>query len=293
MAIDPIELKASIMAELGIEEMNVETEAAAIKAASAAVSPTGKEPGVYADELWTALITAKSTHWTANEDMWLAISTGIANYFDSVVGELQIDWKGSVKACTTLPIVKTGTMTLDGVPLVAGDRVLVTGQSSSKENGIYVVSASAWSRAEDADESADVSSGMTVYVERGTVNGRYFWVLTTNNPIVLGTTGLTFAKYGSGGAVPGKTSDYGFVWDVFECNDPDKREYTISHVALDNSEHVFLNGQALENGYSYTLDDDILTISVDVPLGLDVDNPDRLTVSYQYLLPEPVEEPEE
>jgi hypothetical protein len=48
-------------------------------------------------------------------------------------------------------ITLSGLQTVDGVALAAGDRVLVRGQSTSAENGIYLAGAGAWSRAPDAD----------------------------------------------------------------------------------------------------------------------------------------------
>jgi phage-related tail fiber protein len=51
-------------------------------------------------------------------------------------------------------------------------------------------------RATDADASAEVTAGMSVIVEEGTANADTFWYLTTNNPITLATTSLTFAKLG-------------------------------------------------------------------------------------------------
>ena len=63
--------------------------------------------------------------------------------------------KQSVRAASTASIAAlSGPMTIDGVALVAGDRVLVKDQAQAKENGIYVVpAAGAWKRAQDADTS--------------------------------------------------------------------------------------------------------------------------------------------
>jgi phage-related tail fiber protein len=86
---------------------------------------------------------------------------------------------------------------MDGVSLVTGNRVLLMNQTAPAENGIYVVAASgAASRATDADSSAEVTSGMAVSVEEGTANGNKAFQLTTDNPITLGTTGLTFSILG-------------------------------------------------------------------------------------------------
>ncbi|MFN9958910.1 MAG: hypothetical protein ACK55I_37945, partial [bacterium] len=95
----------------------------------------------------------------------------------------------------------SGAQTIDGVSVIAGDRVLVKDQTTGADNGIYVCAAGAWSRSDDANVSADVTSGMFVFVEEGTVNGDNGYVLTTNNPITLGTTALTFTQFSGAGQV--------------------------------------------------------------------------------------------
>jgi hypothetical protein len=105
-----------------------------------------------------------------------------------------ISWKTSVRAATTANITLSGAQTIDGVSVVAGDRVLVKDQSTASTNGIYVAAAGAWSRATDADVSSEVPAGMALFANEGTVNGDKAWVLTTNAPITLGTTPLAFTQ---------------------------------------------------------------------------------------------------
>lgn len=116
-------------------------------------------------------------------------------YCDLVVSEAlaKLDTKASVRVATTANLAAlSGLLTVDGVVLVAGDRVLVKDQATASQNGIYVADAGAWSRAADADSNTDVTPGMTVPVEQGTLHADTIWELTTNGPIVLGTTALTF-----------------------------------------------------------------------------------------------------
>ena len=124
------------------------------------------------------------------------------NYVDSVAQGLDV--KASVRAATTAAVTLATALengdTLDGVTLATGDRVLVKNQADGSENGVYVVKASgAPDRALDANSNADVTSGMFTFVEQGTVNGNSGWVLTTDNPITLGTTALTFAQFSGAG----------------------------------------------------------------------------------------------
>lgn len=117
-----------------------------------------------------------------------------------------LDVKDSVRAATTEAINVASDLedgdTIDGVLLATGDRVLVKDQVTASENGIYVVVASgAASRSSDADTSAKVTPGLFVFVEEGDDNGDNGFVLTTDAPITLGTTGLTFTQFSGAGQV--------------------------------------------------------------------------------------------
>jgi phage-related tail fiber protein len=101
------------------------------------------------------------------------------------------DFKDSVDCATTGNVTLSGEQTIDGV-VTAASRVLVWQQTTGPQNGLYLTTAGAWSRTTDADASAEVTSGMQVYVEGGTANGGQTFVLTTPDPITLGTTTLTF-----------------------------------------------------------------------------------------------------
>lgn len=112
-----------------------------------------------------------------------------------------LDVKQSVRASTTANITLSGTQTIDGVVLVAGDRVLVKNQTTGSQNGIYVVAAGAWSRSTDADVDSEVNAGMFAFVEEGDANADTGWVMTTNSPTTLGTTSLTFAQFSGAGSL--------------------------------------------------------------------------------------------
>jgi hypothetical protein len=112
---------------------------------------------------------------------------------DYVAQELaKLDAKQSVRVATTAAIALSGLLSVDGVQLVAGDRVLVKNQANGAQNGIYVAAAGAWARANDADASLEVTPGMLVPVEQGTVNADSVWQLVTDAPINLGVTVLAF-----------------------------------------------------------------------------------------------------
>lgn len=75
-----------------------------------------------------------------------------------------------VRVATTGNITLSGLQTIDGVSVAAGDRVLVRSQSTAANNGVYIASASTWTRALDADSPEDVA-GKVVSVTAGSLNG--------------------------------------------------------------------------------------------------------------------------
>lgn len=103
--------------------------------------------------------------------------------------------KESVRAATTGNITLSGAQTIDGVSVIAGDRVLVKNQSTGAENGIYVAAAGSWTRSADADSAADILSAFC-FVEEGTTLADTAWLLTTNATITLGTTSLSWSQFG-------------------------------------------------------------------------------------------------
>lgn len=123
-------------------------------------------------------------------------------YVDAV--KTGLDIKDSVRAATTENIVVlSGTLTVDGVDLLAGDRILVKDQDTGSENGIYVVDAGAWTRAVDFDNipGVEVTAGAFTFVEEGSTNADSGWVLTTNGTITIGTTALTFVQFSGAGQI--------------------------------------------------------------------------------------------
>lgn len=93
--------------------------------------------------------------------------------------------------------------TVDGVGVVAGDRVLVVAQSTGSANGIYyVVSSGTWARAIDMSISEDTFRGVQIYINAGDTKASKLFVLTTADPITLNTTSLTFTEVSFGGGTP-------------------------------------------------------------------------------------------
>jgi hypothetical protein len=110
-----------------------------------------------------------------------------------------------VRFTTTANITLSGLATQAGGDwagaLIAGDRILVQKQTVGAENGWYVASAGAWVRASDANTTGQVLSGVLCVAQEGVTLSGSLWMLTTNDPITIGTTALTFTKQGGSAAL--------------------------------------------------------------------------------------------
>lgn len=109
--------------------------------------------------------------------------------------------KDAARVATTGNITLSGTQTIDGISLVAGNRVLVKDQTTKQNNGIYVVAAGTWARSADSNQDSEIQTGLFVFVEEGNTNANSGWVLTTENPIELGIDELIFAKFSGAGQI--------------------------------------------------------------------------------------------
>jgi len=136
--------------------------------------------------------TAKLPIGTAGQAL---VSTGSVPQWATLTMENIPDaaFKRSVRVATTANITLSGTQTIDGIAVVAGNRVLVKNQNTTANNGIYVVAAGAWSRAADADTASEMG-GATVNVDSGTTQGGQLWSTSFKITDTLGTTALTWAE---------------------------------------------------------------------------------------------------
>jgi phage-related tail fiber protein len=107
------------------------------------------------------------------------------------------DYKDSVRVATRTNInLSASILSVDGVSLSSNDRVLLLGQSTQSQNGIYTwsVSTGQLTRALDADSIFELTPGCKVYVEEGNSFRKTTWTLITPGVINPGTTSLVFAK---------------------------------------------------------------------------------------------------
>lgn len=115
-------------------------------------------------------------------------------YVDSASQGLSV--KSSVVAMSSTNIASlSGPLTIDGISVIAGQRVLLTGQTTASQNGIWVVQSGTWTRSTDLAVGVS-AAGTFTFVEEGTVNAAQGWV-NTNIPgsDVVGTNSLTYTQF--------------------------------------------------------------------------------------------------
>jgi hypothetical protein len=138
------------------------------------------------------LSTSPSATGQAAEYSWVIgqISTLSASIQASVAG---IDSKPSVAVVATTNLAAiSGLQTVDGYTLQAGDRILLTGQTTATQNGPYVAAVGAWSRAADA-----ITPQAFWFVEQGATGTGSQWKVSTTGVITTGTTSLTIGQFGA------------------------------------------------------------------------------------------------
>jgi hypothetical protein len=113
-------------------------------------------------------------------------------YFNGLIQGRGLLTRSPVKVATTTNITLSGTQTIDGVAVIADDRVLVKDQSTGSQNGIYNVASGSWTRSQDFD-TGDVASGLTIQVLQGTTNGSIKFYCNTS-PAIIGSNSLTFKQ---------------------------------------------------------------------------------------------------
>jgi hypothetical protein len=132
-----------------------------------------------------------------------ALGAATKQYVDNL--SIGLDAKQSVVAATAagVNVANLGTVgpqTIDGISVIAGDRVLLKSQTAPAENGIYVVNAGSLTRATDADAWTELP-GAFVFVERGTTNADTGWLCTVDQGGTINTNAVTFVQFSGGGSI--------------------------------------------------------------------------------------------
>ena len=147
------------------------------------------------NEEWIPLIVGDTNGYiTLAGDPTQPLHPVTKQYLDSIISGLLP--QSPVVVATTANITLSGLQTIDGIVLVAGDRVLVKDQTNQVQNGVYVAASGAWTRAVDfdANPSGEVIFGMSYEVISGTINISKTFSVATANPIVINTSNIVFVE---------------------------------------------------------------------------------------------------
>lgn len=181
------------------------------------------------------------------------------------------DLKDACRVATTANITLSGLQTIDGVSVAADERVLVKSQSAGADNGIYLAKSGAWIRATDCDVSAEVTQGMGCDIVAGTVNGQRRFILTTADPITLGTTALVFSQVG------------GSAYTIVEGEVPSgtingsNAAFTIANTPIAGSVQLYNRGLRMKGGsVDYSISGTTITFTTAPTTG------SELVVDYRY-----------
>lgn len=126
-----------------------------------------------------------------------ALHAATKAYVDGVAQGLSV--KPSVIALAATNQTLSGLPTVDGITLTANQRILLTGQSTSSQNGIWQVSSGAWVRPSDFAHGA-TEDGAFVFVESGTTYGGSGFVLTGTG-IVVDTNAQSWSQFSGAGEI--------------------------------------------------------------------------------------------
>lgn len=176
-------LKPSVSATAGTESLRAIGTSA--NTAMAGNTPLSSVPAP------TAAVDFNNQKGVNQADPTAAQDSATKAYVDSVAQGLR---RTSARAATTANISLTGTQTVDTVALVANDRALVKNQTTTSQNGVYLVQSGAWTRAPDMDSAGEVDGAMVI-VEDGTQAGT-MWT-TTSEVATLGTDAIVWTQFNS------------------------------------------------------------------------------------------------
>lgn len=124
------------------------------------------------------------------------------SYVDASAAGLTVKQAG--RAATTgsnITLSGGAPTTLDGLTLVANDRILVKDQADTTQNGIYYVatlgtgSNGTWTRTTDADTGAELATGTYIFISSGTTNANAAYTMVTQGTITIGSSNIVWALF--------------------------------------------------------------------------------------------------
>jgi hypothetical protein len=166
------------------------------------ISSTGLIPGG---------VSANVQYFVINIDAnTIQLATSAANAAGGTQIDITSTGTGTITIAHTLYLLASvnGALTLDGISLSGGERVLIKNQTTATQNGIYVVTdegdtnrPAVLTRADDANESAELSAGSFTFVIGGTTQGGIAFVQVNDAPI-LDVDDITWTVFSSSAIAP-------------------------------------------------------------------------------------------
>lgn len=115
-----------------------------------------------------------------------------------------LDTKASAVVVSTSNVALSGLLTIDGVTLTAGQRVLLTGQTTTSQNGLWAAASGAWTRTADF-ASGSVQNGTFVFIESGTSGANSGWTLSGAGNVTVDTTAQVWVQFSGAGEITAGT----------------------------------------------------------------------------------------
>jgi hypothetical protein len=119
-------------------------------------------------------------------------------YVDSIAQGLHVHPSAVAATTANINLTSGGLLVVDGIQLVADNRVLVRAQTAPAQNGIYLAKVGAWVRADDYNSSAEIQGGDFTFVTGGTLYNSSGWV-QTDAVTTLGTDSIVFTQFSGAG----------------------------------------------------------------------------------------------
>jgi len=113
-------------------------------------------------------------------------------YVDATAQGLQLLQPATVATTANLAAL-SGLLTIDGVTVTAGQRVLVKDQTSAQFNGVYVAAVGTWSRSTDTDTYAELQN-IYLFVSSGSANGGTAWGTTNHGTGTIDVTPINWVQ---------------------------------------------------------------------------------------------------
>ncbi len=111
----------------------------------------------------------------------------------SITRDLVVQPAALVVATSDIGSPPAGLQTIDGVTLMANNRVLLVGQSNPIENGLWLAASGNWTRPTDFD-TGNMADQAYVFISSGTADAGTSWLCTTPTA-VIDTDPITFTLF--------------------------------------------------------------------------------------------------